>query len=212
MKSLVCPIRFQLDGESSVCKQICPVTWTENISCKCTTLFSYIIFCWNYHFSQFSDGVKLLVPGIVHVTIGYSKHGLISILHCETIKLFLKIICQHYSDSQNMTWHLRNEVPSGWPPLWSGGEIFWLQIQRSWVRFLALPDCVSSSCLERGPLSLMSTIEELLERKSSGSGIRTWEYGRRDPPRWPHDTLSAKVGSNFADKCQSLIQCSLLVD
>jgi hypothetical protein len=35
--------------------------------------------------------------------------------------------------------------------------------------------------LERGPLSLESTIEELLERKSSGSGVERGEYGRRDP-------------------------------
>jgi hypothetical protein len=36
--------------------------------------------------------------------------------------------------------------------------------------------------LERGPLSLMSTIEELLERKSSGSGLgnRDYDYGHRD--------------------------------
>ena len=31
------------------------------------------------------------------------------------------------------------------PPLWSGGQSFWLQIQRSWVRFLALPDFLSGS-------------------------------------------------------------------
>jgi hypothetical protein len=31
--------------------------------------------------------------------------------------------------------------------------------------------------LERGPLSLVSTIEELLERKSSGSGLENREYG-----------------------------------
>jgi hypothetical protein len=36
---------------------------------------------------------------------------------------------------------------------------------------------------ERGPLSLVSTIEELLERKSSGSGLENREYGRRDPSR-----------------------------
>jgi hypothetical protein len=34
--------------------------------------------------------------------------------------------------------------------------------------------------LERGPLSLVSTIEELLVRESSGSGLETREYGRRD--------------------------------
>jgi hypothetical protein len=27
-----------------------------------------------------------------------------------------------------------------WPALWSSGQSFWLQFQRSWVRFLALPD------------------------------------------------------------------------
>jgi hypothetical protein len=37
--------------------------------------------------------------------------------------------------------------------------------------------------LERGPLSLVSTIEELLERKSSGFGLETQDYGRRDPSR-----------------------------
>jgi hypothetical protein len=37
--------------------------------------------------------------------------------------------------------------------------------------------------LERGPLSLVSTIEELLERKNSGSGLEIREHGRRDPSR-----------------------------
>ena len=31
------------------------------------------------------------------------------------------------------------------PPLWSSGQSFWLQIQRSRVRSLALPDFLSSS-------------------------------------------------------------------
>jgi hypothetical protein len=34
--------------------------------------------------------------------------------------------------------------------------------------------------LERGPLSLVSTIEELLERKSSDSGLENLDYGRAD--------------------------------
>jgi hypothetical protein len=37
--------------------------------------------------------------------------------------------------------------------------------------------------LERGPLSLVSTTEEPLGRKSSGSGLEIREYGRRDPSR-----------------------------
>jgi hypothetical protein len=43
--------------------------------------------------------------------------------------------------------------------------------------------------LEWGPLSLVSTIEELLGRKSSGSGLEIREYGRRDSSRWPRGTL-----------------------
>jgi hypothetical protein len=37
--------------------------------------------------------------------------------------------------------------------------------------------------LERGPLSLVSTTEALLGRKSSGSGLERGEYGCRDPSR-----------------------------
>jgi hypothetical protein len=35
----------------------------------------------------------------------------------------------------------------------------------------------------------VSTIEELLGRKTSGSGLENEEYGRRDPSRSPRDTL-----------------------
>jgi hypothetical protein len=35
--------------------------------------------------------------------------------------------------------------------------------------------------LERGTLSLMSTIEELLGRNGSGFGLEVREYGRGDP-------------------------------
>jgi hypothetical protein len=37
--------------------------------------------------------------------------------------------------------------------------------------------------LERGPLSLVSTTEELFGRNSSGSGLESREYGRRDSSR-----------------------------
>jgi hypothetical protein len=43
--------------------------------------------------------------------------------------------------------------------------------------------------LERGPLSLVSTTEELLGRKSRGSGLENREYGRRDLSRRPRGAL-----------------------
>jgi hypothetical protein len=43
--------------------------------------------------------------------------------------------------------------------------------------------------LERGSLNLVSTIEELLGRKSSGSGLEIRKYGRKDPSRWARGTV-----------------------
>jgi hypothetical protein len=43
--------------------------------------------------------------------------------------------------------------------------------------------------LERGPLSLVSTTEELLGKKSNGSYVENREYGCRDPSHWPRGTL-----------------------
>jgi hypothetical protein len=84
------------------------------------------------------------------------------------------------------------------PPLWSSGYSSWLQIQRSWLdsrRYQFFWDVVG---LERIPLSLVSTIEELLGRKSSGCGLGGQEYGRRNPSRSSRDTpLSSKFGNNF---------------
>jgi hypothetical protein len=45
--------------------------------------------------------------------------------------------------------------------------------------------------LERGPLSLASTTEALLGRKSSGSGPENREHGRWDALRW-HATPSIR--------------------
>jgi hypothetical protein len=56
------------------------------------------------------------------------------------------------------------------------------------VRFPALPEKKVVG-LERGPLSLVSTTEELLDKKRKGSYLENREYGRRDPSRWPRGTL-----------------------
>jgi hypothetical protein len=75
------------------------------------------------------------------------------------------------------------------PPLWSSGQSSWLQIHRPGFnsrRYQIFWEVVG---LERGLLSLVSIIEELLGRKSSCSGLEIREYGRRDPSRWPRGTL-----------------------
>jgi hypothetical protein len=40
---------------------------------------------------------------------------------------------------------------------------------------------------------VVSTIKDLFERKSSGSGPENREYGHRDPSRWPRDTLYPQI-------------------
>jgi hypothetical protein len=46
--------------------------------------------------------------------------------------------------------------------------------------------------LERGTLILISTNEELLQRKSSSFGLENRDYGSMDPPRSPRDTFHPK--------------------
>jgi hypothetical protein len=75
------------------------------------------------------------------------------------------------------------------PSLWSSGQSSCLQIQRSAFDSRRYQIFWEVMGLERGPLSLVSTIEELLERKSSSSGLESREYGRTDPSRWPRGFL-----------------------
>jgi hypothetical protein len=76
----------------------------------------------------------------------------------------------------------------GYGTLWSCGQSSWLQIQRSGFDSQRYQIFWVVVGLELGPLSLVSTIEELFERKSSGSGLENREFGLRDPSRWPYGT------------------------
>jgi hypothetical protein len=52
-----------------------------------------------------------------------------------------------------------------YPPLWSSGQSSWLQIRRSGSDSRHYQKKKKVVDLERGPLSLVSTTEELLDRK-----------------------------------------------
>jgi hypothetical protein len=62
---------------------------------------------------------------------------------------------------------------------WSSGQSSWLQIQRSRFNSRHYQIFWKVVGLEQGSLGLLSTIEELLGRKSSGSILEDRDYGRR---------------------------------
>jgi hypothetical protein len=61
-------------------------------------------------------------------------------------------------------------------PLQPGGQSSGLQIQRSWFDSWHYQIFWELVGLDRGPLSLVNTTEELLERKSSRSSVENREY------------------------------------
>jgi hypothetical protein len=82
-----------------------------------------------------------------------------------------------------------DELSTVRPPLWSSFQSSWLQIQRFRFDSRRYKIFWETVGMERGPLSLVSTNAELLERKSSCSGLEIREYGRWDPLRWPRGNL-----------------------
>jgi hypothetical protein len=70
------------------------------------------------------------------------------------------------------------------PPVWSGGQSFWLQIQRFRVRFPALPDFLSS---------LVRTTEKLLEGKVVAPVYKPEFNDRGNPSRWPRGLYPQKL-------------------
>jgi hypothetical protein len=61
------------------------------------------------------------------------------------------------------------------PPLWSSGQSSWLQIRRTGFDSRHYPPAPKKNVvgLERGPLGLVSTTEELLDRKVAARVYKT---------------------------------------
>jgi hypothetical protein len=90
-----------------------------------------------------------------------------------------------------------------WPPLWSSGQSFWLQIQRSWVRCPALPDFLRSSGSGTGStqprednwgarktkLRGFGPLANYLEEIVAAPLKKIESNDRGDPLRWPRKTL-----------------------
>jgi hypothetical protein len=67
--------------------------------------------------------------------------------------------------------------------------------------------------LERGPLSLVSTILLEEKKKGSGSGLERREYGRRGSSSLiTRQPVFAEAFTNYANKRRSLDQYSSLAD
>ena len=101
-----------------------------------------------------------------------------------------------------------------WPPRWSSGQSFWLQIQRSRVWFPALPDFPISSGSITGSTQPREVNWGAAWIKKVAAPVKKTEInGRGDPLRWPRNTpLSAKVGTNFTERRRPLCRYSSLAD
>jgi hypothetical protein len=150
----------------------------------CYRILLHCIFCWEMYrlpYSNFRHSLRNISWNLTFVTASWSS-GQSYWLQNGDVLCFL----------WGTNWIYICYVEESRPPLWSNGQSSWLQIQRSGFdlrRYQIFGEVLS---LERGPLSFLSTTEELLERKNSCFGLENRENGRGDPLRWPRDTFYSK--------------------
>jgi hypothetical protein len=130
---------------------------------------------WDY-LSHFSIQDSLLPVPTPHDRWWYS-----SLVHCPYRTL--------QNVSRSLLYFIFIMPISKGPPLLSSGQCSWVQLQSSGFDSQSYQILWEAVDLERGPLSLVSTTEEVLERKSSGSCLESREYDRRDPLPWPRGIL-----------------------
>jgi hypothetical protein len=107
-------------------------------------------------------------------------------MHCSHLK---RAALPYHLTSLSWSYYYWTQISKTDRILWSSGQRSWLQIQRSGFASRRYQIFWKVVGLERRLLSLVSTIEELLGRKCSGSSLENREYGRRDQSRWPRGTL-----------------------
>jgi hypothetical protein len=132
---------------------------------------------------------------------------------CKEIELLCRLVVrvpgyrtEMYCFLWGTNWIYICYVEKSRPPLWSSGQSSLLQIQRSGFdsrRYQIFWEVVG----------FVSTIEELLGRKSSASVLENRDYGHREPSCWPRGTLyPQKLALTSPLKRRSLGRCSSLVD
>jgi hypothetical protein len=101
------------------------------------------------------------------------------------------------------------------PPLWSRGQSSWLQIEESGFDS-RLPDFLRSSGSGTGSTQPREYNWRATwkKKKSSGSGLENWDYGRKEsvPLTTRRPSIYKKNCNNFADKRRSLGRYSSLTD
>jgi hypothetical protein len=108
-------------------------------------LASYLSF-YIFHTTRTNMGLNLSVHG-KKPACNCMSYGTASLSSCYVshISFFLSIHSKKVNlFAVEVTTKVRRKAKCG-PPLWSSGQNSWLQIQRSRVRFLALPDFLRSS-------------------------------------------------------------------
>jgi hypothetical protein len=152
-------------------------------------------------YSKYSDWISPGTPGIPtavfrgfpQLLMGNAVPGprLQSAAFWRHVSVMRTVFCPFLSVFPLVRIGLHQLLSSPWvrPPMLSSGQSSWLQIQRPGFDSRRYHIFWEVMGLERGPLSLVSTIEELLERNSNSSGLKSREYSRRDPSRWPRGTL-----------------------
>ena len=116
--------------------ETCRGVWRNILKINCAS--GWFVFTWLHQEAQ-STVHKILVRIFYEITNRCSYMQSI-LFHCWVHSTCFGCFIHPSSGVQFLT----VSTATG-PPLWSSGQSFWLQIQRSRVRFPALPDFLSSS-------------------------------------------------------------------